>query len=113
LVYALIFFVGIFSSAQVLVFAVGNDESEPTLRGTTLAFINMVTMLGGGFIQPLIGQIVDKLKYSISISPDGLFLGLSAGNDVMLYKIALMLVPIGLLISGALVLFAMKESYKR
>lgn len=112
-VYGLMFLVGLMASAQVLVFAVGNDESEPNLRGTTLAFINMITMLGGGFVQPMIGIIADMIKTSVATSPDAVFLGLSAGNDVMLYKISLMLVPIGLLLSGILVLFGMKESYKR
>jgi MFS family permease len=80
--YALLFSLGFFTSAEVLVFAIGNDNCKKEISATTISFINMVVMLGGMILQPIAGYLLDIC------------------NDD--YKIALLSLPAGLAIAGFL-----------
>lgn len=53
-----LFVFGVFSSAQVLIFAIGHEVTPSRSVGTAVAMINMMVMLGG-FAQKLIGQMLD------------------------------------------------------
>lgn len=101
--YSWLFIASLFTSAQILVFAVSNDENPKYLAATAAAFTNMVVMIGGMFLPPIIGKILDM---SIELS-NGLP-NYSAEN----YKLALMVLPVGLVLSGILSYF-LKESYKK
>lgn len=96
---------GIFSSAQVLVFAIGHELSSTKSAGTAIALTNMFVMLGGFVFQPLIGKVLDMMW-------DG-----NIANGVHIYttytwQIALSILPIGLLLTLLLSLF-LKETYCR
>lgn len=99
----LLFLFGLFSSAEVIVFAIARESCPPHLAASALAIVNMLVMLGGVIFQPLTGYFLDltwagHLVGGIrSYAPSG-------------YQIALITLPIGFLL--ALVLsFFMKETY--
>lgn len=100
-----LFVFGVFSSAQVLVFAVGHEITCSKSAGTAIALTNMLVMLGGSFFQPITGKILDSL-----------WTGNVAGG-VHIYttshwQMALSLLPIGLLLTVLLSLF-LKETHCR
>jgi len=99
----ILFIFGVFSSAQVLVFAVGHELSSAKSAGTAIAMTNMFVMLGGFVFQPVIGKILD-------IMWDG-----NIANGVHIYttyswQMALSILPIGLVLTLLLSLF-LKETY--
>lgn len=55
----LLFLYGLFSSVEVIVFAIAKDTSKSKLAGTVLATVNMIIMLGGAIFQPLVGKLLD------------------------------------------------------
>ena len=74
---------GLFSSVEILVFDLNHILSGPALCGTAVALTNMIVMFGG-FVQPLVGQILDfyhtgSNNYHYSLAE---------------YQIALMIIPI-------------------
>lgn len=58
-----LFFLGLLASAEVLVFAVGNDITDKESSATTTGIINMLVMMGGIVMQPLIGQVLDLFVF--------------------------------------------------
>lgn len=58
-VYLLLFLFGLVTSAQVLIFVVARELFPRKLTGTALAMTNMVVMIGGTFLQPLTGKLLD------------------------------------------------------
>jgi MFS family permease len=55
----LLFFYGVFTSAEIIVFVMGKEMSEANLSGTVFASVNMIVMLGGMILQPLVGYLLD------------------------------------------------------
>lgn len=97
-----LFLCGVFASAEILVFAVGNDACKPRLCATTIAFINMLVMVGGIVLTPLVGYILDYLTTNI----------LSEELVVTFYEYqkALLILPVGLIL-GALLCLKLKETH--
>jgi hypothetical protein len=91
-IYILLFVGGFFASAQVIVFAVGNDICHPRLSATTVSYTNFLVMLGGMILQPLVGIIVDSLHTTL--------------------QQALIILPIGLGAAFILTMF-LQESYNK
>ena len=60
----LMFLLGLFYSAQAIVFAVGRELSPGEAAGTAMAITNMIVMLGGMLLQPLVGHLLD-FSYSL------------------------------------------------
>lgn len=58
-VYITMFLFGLFSSAQILVFAVCHEASGMKIAGTAIALTNMIVMIGGNIFQPVIGKLLD------------------------------------------------------
>ncbi|MDB6096610.1 MAG: transporter [Francisellaceae bacterium] len=92
-----------FASSEVLVFAISNDLSANNVSATAASFTNMLVMLGGALLQPLVGQILDYLNtqgknYSL----------LPMAED---YSYALVILPI-LLIIASFLSFTLKETYE-
>jgi MFS family permease len=94
---------GFFTSVEILVFAVGNDAVTKDISGSTVAIINMIVMLGGVVLQPVIGGILDFL-----IAYNGVY---RERMPIVNYQIALAILPIGLFVASGLILF-LKESYR-
>lgn len=55
----LMFFYGLFSGSEIIVFVMGKENSQATLSGTVFAVINMIVTLGGVVFQPLVGFLLD------------------------------------------------------
>lgn len=97
-----LFLLGFLASAQILVFAVGEDTCRPGMTATTVSFTNFLVMLGGIAMQPLVGILLDKMQTTdvygvVTIS-------------VQDFKYALLIMPIGLTLASVLCFF-LKESY--
>ena len=95
---------GVFSSAQVLVFAVGHEISCSKSAGTAIALTNMFVMLGGVLFQPIVGILLDMF-WSGNLGPNGVHI--YAAKE---FQIALSVLPIGLLLSVVLT-FALRETH--
>ena len=88
--FTVLFMLGFLASAQVLVFAVGEDDCQPGMSATTVSFTNLLVMLGGFVLQPVVGIILDRI-YD--------------------FNLALLVLPLGLVLASVLT-FYLKESYK-
>lgn len=107
-----LFFLGMFYGAQAIVFAVGRELAPKRAAGTAMAFTNMVVMLGGMFLQPLVGVLLDmhlKMRLPLSELKAQTSNTLSALYNTSDYQFALMLLPIGIFIAFLLT-FLLKET---
>lgn len=103
---SLIFLIfGMFSSVQVLVFAIGREISSSKSAGTAIAMTNMFIMIGGAVLQPVIGIVLDLLWDGTIVNGLHVY---SAWN----FQVALSVLPAGLLLSVILSYF-LKESFCR
>ena len=103
MIYLVLFCLGVAYSAQALVFVVGREISPSQLSGTAMATINMMVMLGGMFLQPVVGFILDFVW-------DGQIVNGLHVYSSLDYQKALSILPIGILLSGFLSFFV-KETY--
>jgi MFS family permease len=87
----LLFLFGFFISTEVLVFAAINDLCHKEISATAAGFVNMIVMLGGLYLQPKVGVILD---YCINYN-----------DELTKFRIALSILPIGLFVAAALSLF--------
>lgn len=114
----LMFLLGLLYSAQSIVFAVGRELSPKNAAGTAIAATNMMVMLGAMFIQPLVGKLLDLSQYwrLQALPPVSLDRTTPVVHSLMHtasdYKMALTVVPIGILIAAILTFF-MRETYAR
>ena len=100
----LFFVFGMFSSVQVLVFAIGHEISCSKSGGTAIALTNMFVMIGGAVLQPVVGMLLDYL-WTGQLAENGTRL-VSAGG----YQIAFTVLPFGLILTVILSMF-LKETY--
>ncbi len=112
--YLVLFLLGAFYSSQAIVFAVGRELAPIRAAGTAMAFTNMLVMLGGMFLQPLVGWLLDiSVTYRLGVklkglSPDNLFTIYTASD----YHLALFIIPAGIFIAFLLT-FLLKETYTK
>lgn len=100
------FFFGLFSSAQVICFAVGREISPSRSAGTAVALTNMFVMLSGVIFQPLVGLLLTMIEGTAdAVSTAHVY---SAHS----YDVALSVIPIGLMVS-VLLTFFMRETHGR
>lgn len=85
-----LFLFGVFVSAEILVFAAINDLCHKEISATAVGFVNMFVMLGGLFLQPKVGIILDYLTDT---------------DELIKFKIALAILPVGLIIAAVLSMF--------
>lgn len=111
--YALMFVLGLFYSAQAIVFAVGRELSPNEAAGTAIAITNMIVMIGAMFLQPLVGRLLD---WSLLMHQSGLKQSTLAVDSmkqlytVADYQFALSILPIGIVIAAILICF-IKETH--
>jgi MFS family permease len=97
LMFALLFFSGFFSSVYALPFAVMRDIMPAAVRGTSMAYTNLMCILiGAPLLQPLIGWWLDH--------------AMQTTNAVHAYQQALTLLPVCLAI-GLVLSFFIRETY--
>lgn len=95
---------GFFSSAEVIVFAVGREISSSKASGTAIALTNMFVMIGGVIFQPLVGIL---LEWRGGQSVEGLHM-----YSADAYQYALAVLPLGLVLTVFLS-FLLKETHCR
>jgi sugar phosphate permease len=91
----LFFTLGILYGAQSLVFVIGREISPVHAAGTAVAAINMLVMLGGMLLEPLVGIFLDQIGGEVGAN------GL-VQHTFYDYSLALLLVPVGIFISALL-----------
>ncbi len=101
--YAIFFMAGFCCGAHPLCFPLGKENNPIQISGTAIAFTNMLIMLGGMLIPPMVGKLLDY--HSSSVGIDGL--PIYNASD---YTFALSVVPIGVAIGIGLSVF-LKETY--
>ncbi|MDF1655242.1 MAG: MFS transporter [Coxiellaceae bacterium] len=99
----LLFFFGVFSSAEILVFVIARESVRVGLVATAVGFINLLVMLGGMIIQPIVGKFLDW-GWSGTVTK-GVHM-----YQTMNYEHALILVPVFLVIACVMAM-TLKESY--
>jgi nitrate reductase gamma subunit len=100
-VYVLLFFVGLFSSAELLSFSLAIELNSMRAKATTAAFTNFMISCGDAIVQPLVGFLLD-LNWSGALH-DGI--RVYSTRD---YQMALSCLPITLIL-GFFCLFFVKE----
>lgn len=103
--YSLLFFSSFFASVEILVFAVSNDINRKEVSGTAAAFTNMVVMLGGAVLPPLIGKLLDNSQ-QLSITTGLSFVATNSFGS------ALIVLPVALVLAGFLSLW-LRETYQQ
>jgi len=104
-VYILLFFLGVASSAQVLVFAVARETASMKITATAIALTNFFVMVGGNVFQPFIGRLLDH-SWSGSML-DGIRV-----YTVQDYQFALTVLPLGVVLAFIAALFLRETNAK-
>ena len=102
--YSLLFISSFFAGAEILVFAVSNDINRNEVSATASAFTNMVVMIGGAVLPPLIGKLLDNSQQLSTITGAA-----SASSDS--FSSALIVIPVALVLAGILS-YWLKETYR-
>lgn len=103
--YTLLFIFGVFSSFEVLCFAVSKENNPDNLVATASSFTNLLTMAGGIVCQPLVGRILDN-TWSGQIT-NGIRV-YSLAN----YQLALTILPVAFLL-GFILTFWLRETHHK
>jgi len=94
----LLFFYGVFSATEIIVFIMAKENSGAKLSGTVFAATNMIVTLGGVIFQPLVGKLLDTFGDSGIVAGEHIY-------TVVDYQIALSILPISLLMVTVLAFF--------
>lgn len=94
----LLFFYGVFSATEIIVFIMAKENSGAKLSGTVFAAVNMIVTLGGVIFQPLVGKLLDTFGDSKVVGGEHIY-------SVLDYQIALSILPISLLLVTILAFF--------
>lgn len=92
LIGVLIFGIGFLSSGFITSYTVAREINPPSAVGATMGFVNGVNMLGGAFLPPVVGFILDASKFN--------------------YELGLTLLPIALVIALVLSLLIKETNAK-
>jgi len=98
----LFFAFGVFTSVEVVVFAMAREINSPAFTGTAIAMTNMLVMLGGVLFQPLLGALLDFLAGNHSTG------GFSVYSEKD-FQHALVVIPVGLMLAILLMFFIKKK----
>ncbi|MGC1183046.1 MFS transporter [Legionella sp.] len=101
--YALLFFYGVFSATEIIVFIMAKECSGTQLSSTVFAATNMIVTLGGVIFQPLVGKLLDTCGYSRIIDGEHIY-------SVIDYQVALSILPISLLLVTILAFFIKEKA---
>jgi len=103
---ALMFVLGLFSSAYIIPFAVVREITCPKTRGTAMGFVNTLSIaVGGPILQPLIGWLLQNAEPH-TVATD------TSNFTIHSYQVALSVLPVCYFIALILVFFV-KETYCR
>ncbi len=94
----LLFFYGVFSATEIIVFIMAKENSGAQLSGTVFAAVNMIVTMGGVIFQPLVGKLLDSFGDSVLVNSEHIY-------SVVDYQLALSILPISLLLVTILAFF--------
>jgi MFS family permease len=101
-VYLLFFIFGLTNTGVAIAYAVSTEIHENNVIGTAIAFTNMISILIGALMQPLVGRLVDLMSGGRGYHVETLLL-----SD---FQAGLKLLPLCSLIALILA-FMVKETY--
>lgn len=104
-VYALLFFVGFFSSAELLSFSLAIELNSAKAKATAAAFTNLVISCGDAVVQPLVGFLLDT--HWTGVLENGIRVYTTDS-----YQTALTVLPVTLLLAFILLFFIKEKSVK-
>ncbi len=87
----LMFFYGVFSATEIIIFIMAKENSGAELSGTVFAAANMIVTLGGVIFQPLVGALLDKFGRGQMVAGEHVY-------SVIDYQLALSVLPVSLLL---------------
>ena len=87
----LMFFYGLFSATEILIFIMAKENSGAELSGTVFAAVNMIVTLGGVIFQPLVGSLLDKFSNGQMVAGEHVY-------STVDYQLALSVLPASLLL---------------
>lgn len=99
----LLFGVGVFSSVEVICFAIGRENSSLAMAGTAMATTNFLITMGSVIFQPLTGKLLD-------LGWNGVMLDGIRHYSIETYRMAFVLLPVGLIIA-LLLTMCLKETH--
>lgn len=102
----LLFLIGFCMTGQTLVFIVSSEVTPSHLSGTVTGFINTIVMLGGVFLQPLVGWLLDW-AWSGQMQNGVRFYSVSD------FRLALSVIPLCMLLAVIVVAFVPETHPKR
>ena len=97
--FALLFFSGFFCGWQILNFAAAKEINPPEFSGTTMGFMNALTMASAPIFQMLLGMLIDLFEEG-KVGLDGVILYSSEA-----YQYALFTIPASLLLAWVILRF--------
>lgn len=101
----LIFLFGIFSSVQIICFAVSRENNPTHVAATAVSFTNLLIMLGGMIFQPLVGKFLD-------LNWEGQLVDSVRVYSAIDFQHAFWILPISILI-GVIFAMLLKETYSK
>lgn len=105
LLHLLLFLFGLFSSCEVLCFAVSSENNPKHLVATASAFTNSLVMFSGIIFQPLVGKILDIFWSGQTLNSNRVY-------SVTDYQLALTILPLTLLL-GFVLAFLLRETSEK
>jgi len=103
---ALFVIFGIFSSVQVLTFAMARDLCSPKIAGMAIAFVNTLAMIGGMIFQRGVGEILDWSWSGIMMHGERVY-------RIQDYEHAVSVIPICLAISSIITLLIREQGIQK
>lgn len=94
---------GVCCGPHPLCFTLSKENSVAEVAGTSISFVNFIIMMGGFVFQPVVGKLLDVARAGRMLDGRPLYLA----SD---FHSALLVMPIGLLLSFVLIFF-IKETY--
>ncbi len=88
----MLFLYGVFCSAEVICFSLGRENAPDQYSASAIAFINMLTMVSGMVLQPLVGILISWSQHNIYI--ENILSNLHINN----FQFALFILPLGTVI---------------
>lgn len=104
-VYALLFLVGLFSSAELLSFSLAIELNSVKAKATAAAFTNFIISCGDAVVQPLIGFLLDMNWAGVIENGIRVY-------SVGAYQAALSCLPISLALAGLLLIFVREKKHQ-
>lgn len=101
----LLFLFGVFSSIEVVTFAVGRETSPRNVSGAAVSFINLIVMLSGLAFQPLVGKMLDMRWTGQIVNGVRVY-------DLVSFRFALSVIPVAIVI-GVVLSYILRESFDK